>query len=257
MDRGLFFPHVVGVSMGACNGANYVSRQPERNRIVNIRYVNDRRYLSRLRWLAGGELFGMDFLFDTIPNHLVPFDMETYLASSQCHVVGVTDCTTGEALYFDQRTAGKEILTLLRASCSLPFATRPVRFRGRLLMDGGIAAPVPISKSEVDGNRRHVLVLTRPSGYIKKKSWLLQLARVRYRKYPGLCRRLLMRADDYNRTLARIEEMVQQGKAFVIRPESTLRVKRVDTRKDRLYEAYDQGYADAAMSFDALSEFLS
>ncbi|MGD8368777.1 MAG: patatin-like phospholipase family protein, partial [Desulfobacterales bacterium] len=53
MDRGLFFPYVVGVSMGACNGANYISRQPERNRIVNIRYVNDRRYLSWARWLAG------------------------------------------------------------------------------------------------------------------------------------------------------------------------------------------------------------
>ena len=37
MDKGIFFPYVIGVSMGACNAANYVSRQPERNRIVNTR----------------------------------------------------------------------------------------------------------------------------------------------------------------------------------------------------------------------------
>jgi predicted patatin/cPLA2 family phospholipase len=257
MDRNLFFPYVAGVSMGACNGANYIARQPERNRIVNIRYVNDRRYLSRLRWLTGGELFGMDFLFDTIPNRLVPFDIETYLASSQRHVVGVTDCITGEALFFDQKTGGQEILTLLRATCSLPFAADPVHFRGRLLMDGGIAAPVPVSKSLADGNRRHVLILTRPEGYAKKTSHLLQLARFRYRKFPGLCRRLMSRADDYNLTLARVEEMVKSGEAFVIRPAEALRVRRIDTRKDRLYEAYDQGYADAAKAFDALSDFLS
>jgi predicted patatin/cPLA2 family phospholipase len=257
MDRGLFFPYVVGVSMGACNGANYISRQPERNRIVNIRYVNDRRYLSWARWLAGGELFGMDFLFDTIPNHLVPFDMETFRSSPQRHVTGVTDCITGEALFFDQKAAGKEILALLRASCSLPFAAPPVRFRGRMLMDGGIAAPLPLSKSLQDGNRRHVLVLTRPRGYIKKTSRLMQLARIRYRRFPGLVRRLLTRAEDYNRTMDRIEKMVQSGTAFLIQPDSALQVGRVDTRKDRLYDAYDQGYADTVKAFRALSDFLS
>ncbi len=44
MDRRLYLPYVIGVSMGACNGANYAARQPERNRIVNIRFVNDRRF---------------------------------------------------------------------------------------------------------------------------------------------------------------------------------------------------------------------
>ena len=243
--------------MGACNGANYVSRQPERNRIVNIRYVNDRRYISWFRWLAGGELFGMGFLFDTIPNRLVPFDMETYLSSPQRLVTGVTDCFTGEALFFDQKAAGKEILTVLLASCSLPFAAPPVRFRGRMLMDGGIAAPLPVSRSLADGNRRHVLVLTRPAGYRKKSARLLQLARFRYPKFPGLRQQLLMRADDYNRTSAKIDEMVKNGTAFVIRPEAALRVKRVDTRKDRLYAAYDQGYADTEKVFDALRDFLS
>ncbi|HOO90735.1 MAG TPA: patatin-like phospholipase family protein, partial [Syntrophales bacterium] len=38
MDQGVFLSYVIGVSMGACNAANYVSRQPERNRIVNTRF---------------------------------------------------------------------------------------------------------------------------------------------------------------------------------------------------------------------------
>jgi predicted patatin/cPLA2 family phospholipase len=256
MDRGLHFPYVVGVSMGACNGANYVSRQPERNRIVNIRYASDRRYLSRLRWLSGGELFGMRFLFDTIPNRLVPFDFDTYRNSPQRHLIGVTDCITGEALFFDQRDAGDDVLTLLRASCSLPFAARPVPYRDRILMDGGIAAPVPVQRSIRDGNRKHVMVLTQPRGYRKKGSAITRIARLRYPRYPGLCRTLTARAERYNRTLALVSEMEETGEAFVLCPSADLGVRRVDTRKDRLYAAYDRGYHDAERVFPSLGTFL-
>ncbi|MDY0043550.1 MAG: patatin-like phospholipase family protein, partial [Syntrophales bacterium] len=72
MERDLYFPYVIGVSMGACNAASYVSRQQGRNRIVNIDFVKDRRYLSYQRLLRKGELFGMHFIFNTIPYTLVP-----------------------------------------------------------------------------------------------------------------------------------------------------------------------------------------
>jgi predicted patatin/cPLA2 family phospholipase len=50
--------------MGACNTANYVTRQPERNRIVNARYLHDPRYLAYLRLLRGGEQFRGRLLMD-------------------------------------------------------------------------------------------------------------------------------------------------------------------------------------------------
>ena len=77
MDREVRFSYVIGVSMGACNAANYVSQQPERSRVVNIRYVKDSRYLSYRRLFVKGELFGMGFIFNTLPNSLVPFDYKT------------------------------------------------------------------------------------------------------------------------------------------------------------------------------------
>ncbi len=114
MDRNLKFPYVIGVSMGACNGANYVSMQPERNRIVNIRYANDGRYLSYTRLLLDGELFGMRFLFDSIPNKLVPFDFETFRKSEQRFVAAATDCETGEPVYFDKDRPDGEMMTVLQ-----------------------------------------------------------------------------------------------------------------------------------------------
>ncbi|MBN2398235.1 MAG: patatin family protein [Deltaproteobacteria bacterium] len=256
-DRGLFFPYVIGVSMGACNAANYVSRQPERNRIVNIRYVNDSRYLSYLRLLTGGELFGMDFIFDTIPNSLVPFDYETFRGSAVTCVTVVTDCVTGKALYFEKSELDENYLTVLRASTCLPFIAKPIRFNGLMLMDGGLADSVPIQKSIDDGNTRHVLVLTRPKGYRKKPSPLGRIARLRHPGLPGVSEALARRHAAYNGTMDLVDEMERRGDAFVIRPRSGLPAGRIERDKDRLYETYDQGYRDASRSYDSLCRYLT
>jgi len=256
MDRGIFFPYVIGVSMGACNAANYVSRQPERNRIVNIRYVNDPRYLSYLRLLMGGELFGMEFIFDTIPNSLVPFDYETFRGSDTTCVTVVTDCATGTPLYFEKDELGENYLSVLQASTCLPFIARPVRFNGRVLMDGGISDSVPIRRSIDDGNTRHVLILTRPKGYRKKPSPIGRIARLRYPRLPGLYEALARRHIGYNETMDRIDGMEQRGEAFVIRPRSELPVGRIERNREKLYLTYDQGYRDASDSYDELHRYL-
>ena len=134
MDKGIIFPYVVGVSMGVCNGANYISKQPERNRVVNIDYVNDPRYLSYKRLLLKGELFGMDFIFNTLPFSLVPFDQDSFLNNEAKFVIGVTDCETGEAVYYERSELGDDSMELFKATCSLPFLARPVHYKGRIFM---------------------------------------------------------------------------------------------------------------------------
>jgi predicted patatin/cPLA2 family phospholipase len=256
MDKDIYFLYVIGVSMGACNAANYVSRQPERNRIVNSRYVNDSRYLSYWRLLTRGELFGMDFIFDTIPNSLVPFDYETFMESDVKCITTVIDCKTGEALYYEKNDVGKDYFKVLRASTSLPFMAKPVHYQGRVLMDGGLADSVPIRKSLDDGNSKNVLILTRPRGYRKKRARFVRSAYFRYPRYSGLCEALATRHAKYNATMDLIDELEARGEVFVIRPRSALDVGRAERNKDRLYGAYDQGYADASGRYTALCSYL-
>ena len=136
MERAFYFPYVIGVSIGACNGSNYVSRQMERNRIVNTRFVGDPRFMSYRRLLRRGELFGMDFIFNTLPNQLVPFDFGTFRSSVQRFVVTATDCKTGRAVYYAKdRLDDAALLVALKAGCSLPFLQKPVHFDGRTLAD--------------------------------------------------------------------------------------------------------------------------
>ena len=256
MERGLRFPYVIGVSMGACNAANYVSWQIERNRIVNISFVNDPRYLSYLRLITRGELFGMDFIFDTIPNALVPFDYRTFRESDVRLITGVTDCRTGETLYYEKSEVGVDYLHILRASCSLPFMARPVQYRGRILMDGGISDSIPLGKSMEDGNTKHVLLLTRPRGYRKGPSPFAPLMYVRYPRLRGLCRAFARRYIKYNETMNLVERLEAEGRVFVIRPTEAIPVGRAERNQGKLYAAYDRGYDEASLSYDELCSYL-
>ncbi|MDM8539879.1 patatin family protein [Desulfococcaceae bacterium HSG9] len=257
MDRRLYLPYVIGVSMGACNGANYVARQPERNRIVNIRFVNDRRFISYRRLLIKGELFCTKFIFDEIPNRLVPFDFKTFRQSRQRCIITAIDCHTGKAVYYDKDEIGDDVLKILQAGCALPLVQKPVHYKGRVLMDGGIADSVPLHKSIADGNRRHIIILTQPEGYRKKRSRAAGLLRRRYPEYKGLCNAFAVRHEKYNATIARIEQLQKKGEIFAIRPLRPLGIKRAERNQAKLYAAYDRGYADAENCYDDLCPYLS
>lgn len=244
MDLGIWCSHVYGVSIGACNGSNYVSRQPERGRIVNTRYVRDRRYLSYVRLLRGGGLFGMDFIFHTLPFQLVPFDFDTFFRTPVHFEMVVTDCATGRPLYIDKTQAGPDLLTIMRASCSLPFLTPLVPWRGRMLADGGLSDSVPIEKSLADGHTRHVVILTQPAGYRKRRNRFAVLAKWRYPEFPALYRMLADRHLHYNQTQDLLDRLEAEGRIFVIRPDGPLGVGRAERDQGKLYAVYDRGYED-------------
>lgn len=257
MEQNIYLPYVIGVSSGACNGSNYVSRQIERNRIVNIDFISDPRYINYWRWLFKGELFGMDFLFNQLPNLLAPFDKDIFYNSPQKMIIGVSDCLTGDALYFDQHHNRTDFLTLLRASCSLPFLAPSVKFNGKILMDGGISEAIPLQKSIDDGNKKHVLILTRPESYRKKKSRLGWLTRWKYPKYKGLCDIINNRHLRYNETLDFIQELEKEGKIFIFRPPESLEIGRIEKKQEKLDAGYQRGYQDAEQLIKPLCEYLN
>lgn len=256
MEHDVYYPYNIGVSAGACMGASYLSRQVGRNRVVNVDYVSDPRYISWGNLLKKREMFGMDFIFDEIPNRLVPFDYEAFRNSAERYVIGTTDCETGESVYYEKGEPGFDVLPLLRASSSLPFIARIVEFGGRKLLDGGLSDPIPLRKSEGDGNRRNVLILTRNESYRKSPNRMGWLARRAYGKYPELVETMLRRHDVYNETLAYIAEQERNGAAFVIRPSETLTVGRMERDPAKLGALYEQGYEDAKRLLPELRNWM-
>lgn len=257
MDQNIYLPYTIGVSAGACNGSSYLSRQIDRNRTVNIDFVNHPEYLSLRNWIKKRQIFGMDFLFDTLPNKLAPFDFDAYYEADEEFVIGVTDCVTGEALFYKKSEYPTDVVTLLRASSSLPMFAPMVEFDGRYLMDGGIAAPIPIKQSEKDGNTKNVVVLTRNRGYYKKPQSFMKYMRKKYADFPGLLDAMEKRHEVYNELTEYIFDQEKKGNVFVICPSEKLKVGRVERNKNKLTALYNEGYQDVELIGDQLKEFLS
>ncbi|WP_246943956.1 patatin-like phospholipase family protein [Bacillus pinisoli] len=257
LEQNLYFPYNVGVSAGACNAASYLSRQNGRNKKVNIDFIKHPEYLSFRNFIKKRQLFGMDFIFDKIPNELVPFDFDTFYRAEEFFEIGTTDCVTGETIYFNNKHHGKDLLTIIRASSSLPFAAPIVSYDNRKLLDGGISDPIPLKRAENKGYSKNVVILTRNKGYQKnssKRSWLSSKI---YRNYPGLLDQMEHRATFYNETLQYISTRESEGNVFVIQPRTPLKVGRVERNRDRLIELYNEGYEDGKRLYPALISWLN
>lgn len=255
MDHNLFLPYVVGVSAGACNGCSYVSRQRGRNYKINVGYIEDPRYLSLRSLMKTGSLFGMDFIFKDMPHHLVPLDYDTFYGSDTVFYIGTTDCETGEAVFYSKEEMDYDC-TPLAASSSLPLISPIVSFAGRKLMDGGIADSIPIDKSMADGNKKHVVILTRDRAYRKEPGKHMGVLRRKYRQYPAFVKALENRHLMYNRTLEQLRRMEAEGSVFIIAPQKPVEVKSTDKNKQKLQALYDTGYLEASLCFEKLLAFL-
>ncbi|SFE04358.1 Predicted phospholipase, patatin/cPLA2 family [Bacillus sp. OV194] len=257
MDKELYFPYVIGVSAGACNATSYLSRQRGRNRVVNIDFVRHPEYISYKNLLLKRKgLFGMDLIFDEIPKKHVPFDFETFERATERFVIGTTDSETGLPVYFEKADHQEHILTVLRASASLPFMAPVIEYHGKKLLDGGVADPIPVKKAKADGNKRNVIVLTQNEGYRKRKTKMEWLARRVYQSQPGMSDVLLNRYKHYNKTLDYIEELEKKNEVFVIRPKQKLDVGRAERNPVKLHALYERGIEDAMNVYEQLEEWL-
>ncbi|WLR52694.1 patatin family protein [Bacillus tianshenii] len=257
MEKNLFFPYVIGVSAGACMAASYLSRQKGRNKKVNTGLVNDPRYLSFRNLLLKRQLFGMDFLFDEIPNKVVPFDFDTFLRGEEQFLVGTTDCETGEAVYYNKHDHGEDILTIIRASSSLPFIAPAVDYNGKKLLDGGIIDPIPLKKSQNDGYKKNIVIMTKPENFKRSPSRFPSLTKVMCRSYPKVAELLQQRYRLYNETLGYMEAEQQAGNVYVIKPSVDLPVSRIERNQQRLVDLYELGYHDAKQHEKQLSNWLA
>lgn len=256
LEEELFMDYIIGVSAGACNASSYVSRQSGRNHKVTIGYVQHPDYISVKNLLLKRELFGMNLIFDEIPNQLVPFDYSNFHKATEEFVVGTTDCMTGEAVYFEKRDHAENFLTIIRASSSIPLMAQPVEYGGRLLMDGGLADPLPIQKALADGVTKPIIILTKEKGYRKKRNSFARLVPAFYRQFPGIIRSLENWAFRYNETMEFIEELEAEGKALIIRPPKQFKVNGMERDPRKLTELYNQGYQDAGEMLDDIKLFI-
>ena len=257
LDNDIMFPYCIGVSAGITNGVSYISKQKGRNLEVIENYRNDKRYFGVSNFFKCKSIFGLDFTFDEVPNKLNIFDMDTYKSYEGKVLVGVTNAKTGKAEYLD----GKELdntAQMLRATCAIPIFFPVIKINDNEYYDGGLCDPIPIKKAIEDGNEKHLIILTRPKGYIKKLSKNNRIvARMLRKKYPNLEHILLTRHDLYNETVRFCEELEHQGKAIIIRPTAEGAIDSFEKDTTKLRAAYNHGYNMAIENLDKIKALFT
>lgn len=249
MDHGIRFPFAVGVSAGACNGLSYMSGQRGRAKSSNIDLMDKHHYIGFKYLLTQRNIMDFKLLFEDFPERIIPYDYDAYFSNPARFVMVTTNCLTGKAEYFEEKSSSKRVMDIVRASSSLPFVSPITYVDGVPMLDGGIADSIPVRYALSQGYERLVVILTRNKGYRKQNSEM-RAAKVFYRKYPNLQKALSQRNAVYNQTMDLIERLEDEGRITVIRPIRPVEVGRMEKDTAKLTMLYQEGY-DIARSLIA------
>lgn len=241
MDNDIRFPYTVGVSAGACNGLSFMSRQRGRAKYSNIDMLAKYNYIGFRHYLRKRNIMDFDLLFHEFPDHIVPYDYDTYFASPDRFEMVTANCITGEANYFEEKTNKDRVIDIVKASSSLPIVCPIAYVDGIPMLDGGIVDSIPVERSMGQGYHKNIVILTRNKGYRKEKKDI-KIPSFVYRKYPAMRKALGSRNSLYNYQLDLVDRLEEEGKAFVVRPEKPITVDRIEKDTDKLVALYEEGY---------------
>ena len=257
MENGIDFDGAMGVSAGAVFGCNFKSKQIGRSIRYNLRFCDDPRYCSLESLMKTGDLYGVQFCYDEIPNKLDPFDVKTYRENPMPFYAVCTNIETGKAIHKRLDNGDARDMEYFRASASMPVVSRIVEVDGYKLLDGGITDSIPLASMERRGYPKNVVILTQPLGFVKKKSGMLPLLRVTMRDYPYTIKAMEVRHIRYNRQAAYVRQQELAGNALVIRPPHSLDISRTEHDPAELRRVYDIGRAEMESRLTEMKAFLA
>lgn len=255
LEHDMNFEYCYGISSGATHATTYLSRQRGRAIQIVTDYIKDKRYFSIKNLIKTGNLFNVDFIYDTIPHELNPYDYETAKNNPAKFFVGVINMETSKGEFLRVNDIEEEYMKVC-ASMSLPLIANMVEIDGQRYLDGGIADSLPIQRSINDGNKKSVLVLTQDATYRKKLDKILPLVAIKYRKFPGFVYMVKTRHIRYNASLDQIAEEEKAGRAFVLRPKKPVKIGRLELNRKKMLALYREGYEDGIEAMPRLKAFL-
>ena len=241
MEHGVEPDGMIGVSAGAAFGCNYKSRQPGRALRYNKRFAKDKRYCSWQSWWKTGDLYNAEFGYHVIPTQYDIFDDQAFEQNPMAFYAVCTNVETGEAVYKQLEKAGQLTYDWIRASASMPLASKVVELEGMKVLDGGVADSIPLEYFERIGYERNVVILTQPEGYLKEHNRLMPLMRIALRNYPKMIEAMDKRHLMYNKQLVYVYQAEEAGRALVIRPDAKLPIGHISHDPEEMQRVYDIG----------------
>lgn len=262
LEEGIYFPFVCGLSAGASNTVNYISRDRKRVRWSFVELPNDKRSGGVASALRGDGYINGDYCYrGLIDNNVAPFDWDTFVANPANMGIQSFERDTGRTVEWSKRDFGDvhDLIDRVRASSTLPWFMNPIEVDGEVMYDGGLGegAGLPLRLAEKAGYKKFLFLTTRERGYKKQpfEGKTLKLILWLTRDYPHMREALLTRAERYNAEMERIEGLEREGRCLIVRPD-VMAVSSTTFDTEQLAASFDAGRAQALRELPRWREFL-
>ncbi|MDR3070074.1 MAG: patatin family protein [Propionibacteriaceae bacterium] len=263
VELGIDFPLVAGVSAGASNSVNYVSKDGERAKRSFVDFAEDPEFGNWLTFLQGKGYFNSKHIYEetAAPDQILPFNFEAFSANPAELRIGAFDAESGGEMVWSKKAGDmatlSDLMPRVRASSTMPFLMPMVDLDGRKYVDGALGpnGGIALDFAQSAGYEKFFVVLTRPRSYVKEPNKAERFFRWHFRRYPAVAQALATRHSHYNTTREELSDLESSGQAFVFYPDD-MKVSNSTSKVAELQESFDAGWAQAQRDYPKWLEFL-
>ena len=239
---------VYAASSGACSAAFFVAGMWETG--LNIWREMATKVVCKSNFFHHKPIIDLAYLVDHVFRKHAPLSVEALQKSASRFFIVLTDCHTGEPVYF--HVCDDRVFEALRATSSMPLATLGFDFvDGKPYADGGVSDPIPVRRAIEDGATDITVVMTHnPDFRIKPvPRWLGKIA---YPEYPMVARVWTSRQNvNYNAALDLMKQPPAGIRIQVFRPFRPLPVGSFTAEQKQIAAALVMGHDEALEQLQA------
>jgi predicted patatin/cPLA2 family phospholipase len=233
---------VYAASSGACSAAYFVAGMCEPG--LGIWHEVACKVVRKANLLRRKPIIDLAYLVDQVFRHQVPLSVEALQKAPTRFYIVLTDCHTGEPVYF--HACDDRVFAALRATATMPLATRGYDYvDGHPYADGGVGDPIPVQRALQDGATDITVVLTHNQWFRLKPQprWLGRLA---YPTFPQVARAwTVQQCLKYNAALDLMKQPPAGVRIRVFRPIRPLPVGALTVAQKRIQAALALGHDEA------------
>lgn len=262
LEEGIYFPFVCGLSAGASNTANYLSRDRWRTHWAFTGLAAEPEAGGRIQALKGNGYINADYCYrGVIEQGVAPYNWETFANNPADLRVQAFERDTGRTVTWGRESIScvYDLIDRVRASSTLPWIMHPLSIDGQVMMDGGLGkgAGFPLWMAEDAGYDKFLFLATRPAGYRKEpfSGTALQVILRLTADHPHFREAILSRAERYNAEQERIEQLAREGRCLIVRPD-VMPVESMTLDVQRLEDSFAMGRAQALRELPRWRAFL-
>ncbi len=240
---------VYAASSGACSAAYFVADMWEPALVIWRELACN--VVRKSNVLRRKPIIDLAYLVDYVMRQRVPLSVEVLQKTRTRFFIVLTDCHTGEPVYF--HACDDRVFAALRATSSMPLATRGFDYvDGQPYADGGIADPIPLKRAIQDGATDITVVLTHNPAFRLKpiRHWMGKLA---YPDFPRVAQVwTALQNVNYNAALDLMKQPPAGIRIQVFRPLRPLPVGSYAVKPKRIAAALVMGHDEALEQMEVM-----